>query len=451
MMNNNNPDDQNSNDHNNNQLQPEEESTTNIELDADEELEWEEWKPDQISFGNHMIAGSLAGLAEHVCLFPMDTIKTHIQCQKCGSVTPFQTWSYTIKMIHQEGLFRLWRGVTAMFAGCIPAHAAYFSVFESMKIGLHADQQNTHTPFRAALCGATASVSHDLLITPFDTIKQRMQLGYYQSTLQCFRNIVSTEGIQALYLSFPTTLAMNIPHGCFVVAINESAKKILNPSGKYNISMSLLSGCIAGGVAAMITTPLDVIKTRLQTQDLLPCTLQKTMNHAAANTAAATATTATPSILHHNVVTTKEAGSMVSKTIHHNVTTFCLENVNKTLSTAPATATTSTPAAAAVPSSSGASTAVRGYATLPLPQPMANNPVITPMNGSVEGNLLWRNIQQVKSIVSRIYSTEGLVGFYRGAVPRMLTQAPAVAISWTVYEGLKSLLVGNQSQTAVRL
>lgn len=96
------------------------ENTNNNELDSDEEIEWEEWKPERISFGNHMIAGSLAGLAEHVCLFPMDTIKTHIQCQKCGSVSPFQTWSYTIKMIHHEGLFRLWRGVTAMFAGCIP-------------------------------------------------------------------------------------------------------------------------------------------------------------------------------------------------------------------------------------------------------------------------------------------------------------------------------------------
>jgi solute carrier family 25 iron transporter 28/37 len=108
--------------HSDDQEKPFDENTKEeeVELDSDEELEWEEWKPEQISFGNHMIAGSMAGLAEHVSLFPMDTIKTHIQCQKCGSVTPFQTWSYTIRMIHQEGLFRLWRGVTAMFAGCIP-------------------------------------------------------------------------------------------------------------------------------------------------------------------------------------------------------------------------------------------------------------------------------------------------------------------------------------------
>ena len=90
------------------------------QLIEEEELEWEEWNPAKISFGRHMIAGSLAGLAEHVSLFPIDTIKTHIQCQKCGAITPWQTWLSAVRIIHAEGVFRLWRGVSAMFAGCIP-------------------------------------------------------------------------------------------------------------------------------------------------------------------------------------------------------------------------------------------------------------------------------------------------------------------------------------------
>lgn len=86
----------------------------------EDDLEWEEWNPDKISFHSHMVSGSLAGLAEHVSLFPIDTIKTHIQCQKCGAVTPWQTWMSVIQLVRGEGLFRLWRGVSAMFAGCIP-------------------------------------------------------------------------------------------------------------------------------------------------------------------------------------------------------------------------------------------------------------------------------------------------------------------------------------------
>jgi len=35
-------------------------------------------------------------------------------------------------LVRAEGLFRLWRGVPTMFVGCVPAHAAYFSIFEEV-------------------------------------------------------------------------------------------------------------------------------------------------------------------------------------------------------------------------------------------------------------------------------------------------------------------------------
>lgn len=86
----------------------------------EDELEWEEWDPSQLSFAQHMIAGSCAGLAEHVSMFPIDTVKTHVQCERCGSVSPMQTWNCAARIVSNEGIFRLWRGVSAMFAGCIP-------------------------------------------------------------------------------------------------------------------------------------------------------------------------------------------------------------------------------------------------------------------------------------------------------------------------------------------
>lgn len=91
------------------------------EVDAkDGDLEWEEWDPNRISFIHHMIAGSCAGLAEHISIFPIDTLKTHIQCERCGSISPMQTWNCATRIVGSEGIFRLWRGVSAMFAGCIP-------------------------------------------------------------------------------------------------------------------------------------------------------------------------------------------------------------------------------------------------------------------------------------------------------------------------------------------
>jgi solute carrier family 25 (mitochondrial iron transporter), member 28/37 len=107
-------------------------------------------------------------------------------------------------------------------------------------------------------------------MTPLDVIKQRLQLGYHKNIFDCGRSIIQLEGIQALYRSFPTTLFMNIPYGCLLVAANESLRRVLNPGGKYSLQTSMIAGSISGAIASIATTPLDVVKTRLQTQDLVP-------------------------------------------------------------------------------------------------------------------------------------------------------------------------------------
>jgi solute carrier family 25 iron transporter 28/37 len=149
------------------------------------------------------------------------------------------------------------------------AHAVYFSVYEQSKSYIGADKLGHH-PARAAICGALAALSHDLIMTPFDTIKQRMQLGHFPNMLSCFRSTIASEGAKALYVSLPTTLLMNIPYGCIMVSVNESARKFLSPSGKNHSASTLVSGALAGAIAAILTNPLDVIKTRLQIQKFEP-------------------------------------------------------------------------------------------------------------------------------------------------------------------------------------
>lgn len=61
---------------------------------------------------------------------------------------------------------------------------------------------------------------------------------------------------------------MNIPYGCVMVAVNESLKRALRPAGDYDIQTFILAGSGAGAIAAAATNPLDVVKTRLQTQAL---------------------------------------------------------------------------------------------------------------------------------------------------------------------------------------
>jgi solute carrier family 25 (mitochondrial iron transporter), member 28/37 len=335
--------------------------------------DWEEWNPQRISFMHHMLAGSLAGLAEHIAMFPVDTVKTNLQCDRCGAIiSPIQTWECAMRIIRNEGVFRLWRGVTATFAGCLPAHAAYFTVYETNKKLLGADREGHH-PIKAALTGASAAVAHDVFMAPFDTIKQRMQLGYYKNILHCMKTVMRTEGFGAFYLAFPATLLMNIPYGGVMMSVNESCKTFLNPSGEYNFSSSMIAGSLAGSVAAAVTTPLDVIKTRLQTQHFEPCP----SNIVGTSGVAVDAPVGTSTLSVRDMVSGK-----------------------------------------GISSGRGSSSGSGSNA--------ANNPLRT-YSGLVD-------------VARRIYAEEGIASFARGMGPRMLSHAPAVAISWTTYECMKSLL-----------
>lgn len=119
----------------------------------------------------------------------------------------------------------------------------------------------------SALAGCLATLAHDSIMTPLDVVKQRMQLGLYKNTLSAFRTILRVDGVRALYASYLTTLFMNIPNNAILVASNDFLKKWLNPSGQQNTAAFFLSGFIAGGISAFCTCPIDVIKTRLQTDD----------------------------------------------------------------------------------------------------------------------------------------------------------------------------------------
>lgn len=60
---------------------------------------------------------------------------------------------------------------------------------------------------------------------------------------------------------------MNIPFQVLHFIGYEFSQDILNPSRHYNPSSHMISGAMAGGIAAAATTPLDVAKTLLNTYE----------------------------------------------------------------------------------------------------------------------------------------------------------------------------------------
>jgi solute carrier family 25 iron transporter 28/37 len=107
-------------------------------LIEDEDFDFE-GKREETTFLVHMIAGSFAGLMEHVAMYPLDTIKvrivinflkkTHMQTS-----TKKTTFFGTLNTIYSNGGFsRFWKGSMIIGTASVPAHSLYFSVYEVCK------------------------------------------------------------------------------------------------------------------------------------------------------------------------------------------------------------------------------------------------------------------------------------------------------------------------------
>jgi hypothetical protein len=78
--------------------------------------------------------------------------------------------------------------------------------------------------------------------------------------MACARSVYRAEGLAAFYVSYPTTITMTVPFTAVQFSAYEFLKGVLNPDGGYSPMTHVTAGGIAGGIAAAVTTPLDVAK-----------------------------------------------------------------------------------------------------------------------------------------------------------------------------------------------
>ncbi|KAJ1059284.1 PREDICTED: mitoferrin-1 isoform X1 [Capra hircus] len=227
--------------------------------------------PTSASLSTHMTAGAMAGILEHSVMYPVDSVKTRMQ-----SLNPDPKAHYTSvygalkKIIRTEGFWRPLRGLNVMMMGAGPAHAMYFACYENMKRTLNAvfhHQGNSH--LANGIAGSMATLLHDAVMNPAEVVKQRMQMynSPHRSALSCIRTVWGTEGVGAFYRSYTTQLTMNIPFQSIHFITYEFLQEQINPYRGYNPQSHIISGGLAGALAAAATTPLDVCKTLLNTQE----------------------------------------------------------------------------------------------------------------------------------------------------------------------------------------
>lgn len=142
-----------------------------------------------------------------------------------------------------------------------------------MRSRLHKDKE-----LRNALAGGFAGVITSTVVCPLDVLKTRLQVqghaafGARGGIGGGLSKIVATEGVRGLYRGLTPTLVALLPNWAVYFTTYERLKLVIaarvDPRRANSPGVHMAAAAGAGAATMMITNPLWVIKTRLQTQNL---------------------------------------------------------------------------------------------------------------------------------------------------------------------------------------
>ncbi|KAM6926152.1 mitochondrial glutamate carrier 1 isoform 1-T1 [Lycodopsis pacificus] len=247
-----------------------------------------------------LINGGVAGLVGVTCVFPIDLAKTRLQNQQGVQVYKGML-DCLAKTVRSEGYFGCYRGAAVNLTLVTPEKAIKLAANDIFRQKLTKDG---HLPlWGEVLAGCGAGTCQVVVTTPMEMLKIQLQdagrltaqrpvpapaaaPGPAQSLAapQPARpspaprpsatgitvELLKTRGLAGLYRGAGATLIRDVPFSMiyFPLFANLNAlgrEKVGDVQARAPFWQSFLAGCGAGSVAAVAVTPLDVIKTRLQT------------------------------------------------------------------------------------------------------------------------------------------------------------------------------------------
>ncbi|KAJ7568697.1 hypothetical protein O6H91_01G044400 [Diphasiastrum complanatum] len=224
-------------------------------------------------------------------LYPIVLLKTRQQV----AAVKRSSMSMGVGILQHEGIAGLYRGFTTSVMGTIPARMLYMSALEITKSNVLSvsGKLGFSDPASAALAngvaGLSAAIAAQLVWTPIDVVSQRLMVQgsdgsgkrKYHGGINALGSILRADGVKGLYRGFGMSVLTYAPSNAlwwasYCVAqrslwssINYKATvgnnyECASPSSGLVVGVQGMSAAFAGGVAALVTTPLDTIKTRLQ-------------------------------------------------------------------------------------------------------------------------------------------------------------------------------------------
>ncbi|XP_034541202.1 mitochondrial glutamate carrier 1 [Notolabrus celidotus] len=259
----------------------------------------------KVSLPAKLINGGVAGLVGVTCVFPIDLAKTRLQNQQGVQVYKGML-DCLAKTVRSEGYFGCYRGAAVNLTLVTPEKAIKLAANDVFRQKLSKDG---HLPlWGEVLAGCGAGTCQVVVTTPMEMLKIQLQDAGRLAAQRPVRTpaqaaapgpapslvapppaqrnppprasatsitleLLKTRGLAGLYRGAGATLMRDVPFSMiyFPLFANLNALGRESVPGQGDVQahapfwQSFMAGCGAGSVAAVAVTPLDVIKTRLQT------------------------------------------------------------------------------------------------------------------------------------------------------------------------------------------
>ncbi|KAI5247743.1 hypothetical protein E4T43_01851 [Aureobasidium subglaciale] len=207
-----------------------------------------------------LLAGAVAGTTVDTSLYPLDTLKTRLQSSN--------------GFLAAGGFRGVYAGVGSAIVGSAPGAALFFVTYDAIKRNF---TNPAHTATQAAgvhmVAASLGEVAACAVRVPTEVVKQRAQAKQYPSSRAALASILVLRksagwGIMAkeLYRGWGITVMREVPFTVIQFPLWEGMKRWAAKRDGRDTATALQSavfGSITGGFAAALTTPLDVLKTRM--------------------------------------------------------------------------------------------------------------------------------------------------------------------------------------------
>ncbi|XP_044508974.1 uncharacterized protein LOC123227905 [Mangifera indica] len=206
------------------------------------------------------LAGGLSCALSTALMHPVDSIKTRVQASTL-------TFPEIISKLPQIGVRALYRGSIPAILGQFSSHGLRTGIFEASKLlllnvapTLPEIQVQSMSSFCSTFLGTAVRI-------PCEVLKQRLQAGIFDNVGEAIVGTWHQDGLKGFFRGTGATLFREVPFYVIGTGLYAESKKIVQQilGRELEPFETIVVGALSGGLTAVITTPFDVMKTRMMT------------------------------------------------------------------------------------------------------------------------------------------------------------------------------------------